>query len=99
MDRVDRRRAMITSRLRQRRRDLLDPLVATFGHLSVWLIYAVTFVQSTVFIAFSAGSSRRSEPRLDRRSGDGNRPQATYSAGLAALVAQARSSRFCLERG
>jgi predicted MFS family arabinose efflux permease len=31
------------------------PLVATFGHLSVWWIYGVTFIQSTVFIAFSAG--------------------------------------------
>jgi hypothetical protein len=31
------------------------PLVATFGDLNVWLIYAVTFIQSTIFIAFSAG--------------------------------------------
>ena len=55
MDRVDRKRAMIAL-------DTLNaiviasvPLVATYGHLSVWWIYGVTFIQSTVFIAFQAG--------------------------------------------
>ena len=31
------------------------PLVAQTGHLTVWWIYGVTFIQSTIFIAFSAG--------------------------------------------
>jgi MFS family permease len=55
MDRVDRKRAMIALDWLNAVVILSIPLVATFGHLSVWWIYGVTFIQSTVFIAFSAG--------------------------------------------
>jgi MFS family permease len=55
MDRVDRKRAMIALDLLNAVVILSIPLVATFGDLNVWLIYAVTFIQSTIFIAFSAG--------------------------------------------
>jgi MFS family permease len=55
MDRVDRKRAMIALDWLNTIVILSIPLVATFGHLTVWWIYAVTFLQSTIFIAFSAG--------------------------------------------
>jgi MFS family permease len=55
MDRVDRKRAMILLDSINAIVILSIPLVAQFGHLDVWLIYGVTFVQSTVFIAFSSG--------------------------------------------
>jgi MFS family permease len=55
MDRVDRKRAMIGLDLVNAAVIMSIPLVAQFGHLNVWLIYAVTFIQSTIFIAFSAG--------------------------------------------
>jgi MFS family permease len=55
MDRVDRKRAMIALDSINAIVILSIPLVAQFGHLNVWWIYAVTFIQSTVYIAFSAG--------------------------------------------
>jgi MFS family permease len=55
MDRVERKRAMIGLDLVNAAVIMSIPLVAQFGHLNVWLIYAVTFIQSTIFIAFSAG--------------------------------------------
>ena len=55
MDRVDRKRAMIALDALNALVILSIPLVAQFGHLTVWWIYAVTFIQSTVFIAFSSG--------------------------------------------
>jgi MFS family permease len=55
MDRVDRKRAMIRLDLVNAAVIMSIPLVAQFGDLNVWLIYAVTFIQSTIFIAFSAG--------------------------------------------
>jgi MFS family permease len=86
MDRVDRKRAMI----------LLDslnalvifsiPLVAQFGHLDVWLIYAVTFIQSTIFIAFSAGefAAIPSLVETDDLVTANGRIQATFSAAQVA---------------
>jgi predicted MFS family arabinose efflux permease len=86
MDRVDRKRAMIGI-------DVLNgivvfsiPLVATFGHLNVWWIYAVTFIQSTITIAFQAGEfaaipSLVSSDDLVTANG---RIQATYSAAQVA---------------
>src|SRR5919199_1231743 len=56
MDRVDRKRAMIALDSLNAVVILSIPLVATFWHLSVWWIYGVTFIQSSVFIAFSAGA-------------------------------------------
>ncbi|MDX6400770.1 MAG: hypothetical protein QOF27_1376 [Gaiellaceae bacterium] len=55
MDRVDRKRAMVALDALNALVILSIPLVAQFGHLTVGLIYAVTFIQSTIFIAFSAG--------------------------------------------
>jgi MFS family permease len=46
MDRVDRKKAMIALDLVNGLVILSIPLVATFGHLSVSLIYAVAFVQT-----------------------------------------------------
>jgi MFS family permease len=86
MDRVDRKRAMI-------RLDAINalvifsiPLVAQFGHLNVWLIYAVTFIQTTVFIAFSAGefAAIPSLVSTDDLVTANGRIQATYSAAQVA---------------
>jgi MFS family permease len=55
MDRVDRKRAMIALDSLNTVVIVSIPLVAQFWHLSVWWIYGVTFIQSTIFIAFSAG--------------------------------------------
>jgi MFS family permease len=86
MDRVDRKRAMILLDSVNALVILSIPLVAQFGHLNVWLIYAVTFIQSTVFIAFSAGEFA-AIPSLV--SGDdlvtaNGRIQATFSAAQVA---------------
>jgi MFS family permease len=86
MDRIDRKRAMI-------RLDAINalvifsiPLVAQFGHLNVWLIYAVTFIQTTVFIAFSAGefAAIPSLVSTDDLVTANGRIQATYSAAQVA---------------
>src|SRR5919199_2097989 len=55
MDRIDRKRAMIALDSLNALVIVSIPLVAEFWHLSVWWIYGVTFIQSTIFIAFSAG--------------------------------------------
>src|SRR6266576_7326323 len=55
MDRVDRKKAMVVLDAVNAIVILSIPLVAQFGHLTVWWIYVVTFIQSTIFIAFSAG--------------------------------------------
>ena len=55
MDRVDRKKAMIVLDSVNAIVILSIPLVAQFGHLTVWWIYVVTFIQSTITIAFSAG--------------------------------------------
>src|ERR1700704_4793068 len=82
MDRVDRKRAMIALDSLNAIVILSIPLVATFGHLSVWWIYGVTFVQSTVFIAFSAGefAAIPSLVSTDDLVTANGRIQATYSA-------------------
>jgi MFS family permease len=86
MDRVDRKRAMIALDSLNTIVILSIPLVATFGDLNVWLIYAVTFIQSTIFIAFSAGEfaaipSLVSKDDLVTANG---RIQASYSAAQVA---------------
>jgi MFS family permease len=82
MDRVDRKRAMIALDWLNALVIVSIPLVATFGHLSVWWIYAVTFIQSTVFIAFSAGefAAVPSLVAADDLVAANGRIQATYSA-------------------
>jgi MFS family permease len=86
MDRVDRKRAMIALDTFTAFVILSIPLVAEFGHLTVWWIYGVTFIQSTVFIAFSAGEFA-AIPSLvgkdDLVTANG-RIQATYSAAQIA---------------
>jgi len=82
MDRVDRKRAMIALDWLNALVILSIPLVAQFGHLNVWWIYGVTFIQSTIFIAFSSGEfaaipSLVSKDDLVTANG---RIQATYSA-------------------
>jgi MFS family permease len=86
MDRVDRKRAMVALDALNAIVILSIPLVATFGDLNVWLIYAVTFIQSTIFIAFSAGEfaaipSLVSKEDLVTANG---RIQASYSAAQVA---------------
>jgi MFS family permease len=82
MDRVDRKRVMIALDCLNAIVILSIPLVATFGHLNVWWIYGVTFVQSTVFIAFSAGefAAIPSLVSTDDLVTANGRIQATYSA-------------------
>jgi len=55
MDRIDRKKAMITLDWINVVVIMSIPIVAELGHLTVWWIYGVTFIQSTIFIAFSAG--------------------------------------------
>jgi len=86
MDRVDRKRAMIALDSLNALVILSIPLVAQFGHLNVWWIYGVTFIQSTIFIAFSSGEFA-AIPSLvstvDLVTANG-RIQATYSAAQVA---------------
>jgi len=86
MDRVDRKRAMIVLDSINALVILSIPLVAQFGHLNVWLIYAVTFIQSTVFIAFSAGefAAIPSLVSTDDLVAANGRIQATFSAAQVA---------------
>src|SRR5436305_5159200 len=86
MDRVDRKRAMILLDSVNAFVILSIPLVAQFGHLDVWLIYGVTFVQSTVFIAFSAGefAAIPSLVSTDDLVAANGRIQATFSAAQVA---------------
>src|SRR5919199_6315672 len=82
MDRIDRKRAMIALDSLNALVILSIPLVAEFWHLSVWWIYGVTFIQSTVFIAFSAGefAAIPSLVAADDLVAANGRIQATYSA-------------------
>ena len=82
MDRVDRKRAMIALDWLNALVILSIPLVAQFGHLNVWWIYGVTFIQSTIFIAFSAGefAAIPSLVSTDDLVTANGRIQATYSA-------------------
>jgi MFS family permease len=86
MDRVDRKRAMIALEWINAAVILSVPLVAEFGHLTVWVIYAVTFIQSTIFIAFSAGefAAIPSLVATDDLVTANGRIQASYSAAQVA---------------
>ncbi len=55
MDRVDRKRAMILADLCRTVIIASLPLIAIFGHLPIWWIYVVSFLQSTLKICFDAG--------------------------------------------
>jgi MFS family permease len=86
MDRVDRKRAMIVLDSLNAVVILSIPLVAQFGHLTVWWIYVVTFIQSTIFIAFSAGefAAIPSLVSTDDLVTANGRIQASYSAAQVA---------------
>jgi predicted MFS family arabinose efflux permease len=86
MDRVDRKRAMIALDSLNAIVILSVPLVATFWHLSVWWIYGVTFIASTVTIAFQAGefAAIPSLVATDDLVTANGRIQATYSAAQVA---------------
>jgi MFS family permease len=86
MDRVDRKRAMIALDSLNALVILSIPLVAQFGHLTVELIYVVTFIQSTIFIAFSSGefAAVPSLVSTDDLVTANGRIQATYSAAQVA---------------
>ena len=100
MDRVDRKRAMIALDSLNALVILSIPLVAQFGHLTVWWIYGVTFIQSTVFIAFSSGefAAIPSLVSTDDLVTANGRIQASYSAAQVAgpLLAGALISFFPL---
>ncbi len=100
MDRVDRKRAMIALDSLNALVILSIPLVAQFGHLNVWWIYGVTFIQSTIFIAFSSGefAAIPSLVSTDDLVTANGRIQATYSAAQVAgpLLAGALISFFPL---
>ena len=100
MDRIDRKRAMIALDSLNAVVILSIPLVAEFWHLSVWWIYGVTFIQSTIFIAFSAGefAAIPSLVSTDDLVTANGRIQATYSAAQVAgpLLAGALISFFPL---
>jgi MFS family permease len=82
MDRVDRKKAMVALDSLNALVILSIPLVAQFGHLTVGLIYAVTFLQSTVYIAFSAAEfvAIPSLVSTDDLVSANGRIQATFSA-------------------
>jgi MFS family permease len=86
MDRIDRKRAMIALDAFNAIVILSIPLVAQLGHLSVWWIFGVTFIQSTVFIAFSAGefAAIPSLVSTDDLVTANGRIQASYSAAQVA---------------
>ena len=86
MDRVDRKKAMIALDLLNAAVIFSIPLVASFGHLSVGVIYAVTFIQSTISIAFQAGefAAIPSLVSTDDLVTANGRIQATYSAAQVA---------------
>ena len=86
MDRVDRKRAMILLDSVNTLVILSIPIASQFGDLNVWLIYAVTFVQSTIFIAFSAGefAAIPSLVSTDDLVTANGRIQATFSAAQVA---------------
>jgi MFS family permease len=100
MDRIDRKRAMIALDCVNAVVILSIPLMSQFGHLTVWWIYGVTFIQSTVFIAFSAGefAAIPSLVSTDDLVTANGRIQATFSAAQVAgpLLAGALLSFFPL---
>ncbi len=55
VDRVDRKRMMILTDIGRAAIIAIIPLLALFGLLNVWWIYAIGFLHSTLTICFSAG--------------------------------------------
>lgn len=82
VDRLDRKMMMILTDILRTLVISVIPLTAAFGHLNVWVIYAVGFIQSTLSIFFDGGEfaaipSLVSESDLVTANG---RIQASYSA-------------------
>jgi MFS family permease len=100
MDRIDRKRTMIGLEILSALAVLSIPIVAQTWHLTVWWIFGVTFIQSTIFIAFSAGefAAIPSLVSTDDLVTANGRIQATYSAAqvVGPLLAGALLSFFPL---
>ncbi len=81
-DRVDRKRMMILTDLGRALIVASIPLQAAFGPLSVWWIYAVSFIHSTLTICFEAGqfAAIPSLVKQDDLVTANGRIQASYSA-------------------
>jgi MFS family permease len=81
-DRVDRKRMMILTDLGRALIVATIPLQAAFGPLSVWWIYAVSFIHSTLTICFEAGqfAAIPSLVKQDDLVTANGRIQASYSA-------------------
>ncbi len=81
-DRVDRKRMMIFTDIGRTVVIALIPLLAFLGILSVWWIYAVGFIQSTLTICFSAGEFAAIPNLVDQDDlvTANGRIQASYSA-------------------
>ena len=86
MDRVDRKHTMIALEWINAAVILSVPIVAELGHLNVWWIYAVTFIQSSIGIAFAAGefAAIPSLVGTDDLVTANGRIQASYSAAQVA---------------
>ena len=70
VDRVDRRRMMLLTDTGRAVVITVLPVLALFGALRVWDIYAVAFVQSTLGILFNCRPVRRDpQPGRPRRPG------------------------------
>ena len=82
VDRVDRKRVMIAADLARACVIASIPLISVLGFLSVWWIYAVAFVSSTLSICFDAANFAAIPSLVDQ--GDfvkaNGRLQASYSA-------------------
>ncbi len=86
MDRLDRKRTMIACDLVTAALVVSIPLLSSADALSVWWIYGATFLQSTLFIAFSAGEFAAIPSLVDRNDlvTANGRIQASYSAATVA---------------
>ncbi len=82
VDRVDRKRMMIFTDIARALIIASIPLFALFGVLSVWWIYVVGFVQSTLTICFEAGQFAAIPNLVDQNDlvTANGRIQASYSA-------------------
>ncbi|GHO87449.1 MFS transporter [Dictyobacter formicarum] len=81
-DRIDRKRMMIYVDIARASVIATIPLMAAFGHLSVWWIYGVGFVHTTLSICFDAGEFAAIPSLVDQNDlvTANGRIQASYSA-------------------
>ena len=86
VDRVDRKRVMIAADLSRACVIASIPLVSVLGFLSVWWIYAVAFVSSTLSICFDAANFAAIPSLVDQKDfvKANGRLQASYSTAKVA---------------